>query len=236
MLIFEIHRSAKLWLSNNIRSEVGAGGTKGKVPKGKCTRLNCILATRSHPLGLVGRRPALVYWWWWWRCWWWHWWRWWTWWQAGWMNQCLFLHTRPDNIGNWWQYFLWWWYKVISYKRTIVVVVVGSPSNTTLRIFPKLEALLMDRSKPVQPQRSQESNQCNVVVVDNICVGDVCWRLLVISIRWLLSGRQQFAIWCPEKPKIFFWALPTSHPVPLCMRSPKHPLLDFRLLIWAMAP
>ena len=41
---------------------------------------------------------------------------------------------------------------------------------------------------------------------------------------------------CPEKPKIFFWALPTSHPVPLCMRSPKHPLLDFRLLIWAMAP
>ena len=155
MLIFEIHRSAKLWLSNNIQPEVGAGGAKGK-----CTGLNCILATRSHPLGLVGRRPALVYWWWWWRCWWWHWWRWWTWWQAGWMNQCLFLHTRPDNIGNWWQYFLWWWYKVISYKRTIVVVVVGSPSNTTLRIFPKLEALLMDRSKPVQPQRSQESNQC----------------------------------------------------------------------------
>ena len=64
------------------------------------------------------------------------------------------------------------------------------------------------------------------------------WSKVVILIEALAEIQKMWncAIGCPEKPKIFFWALPTSHPVPLCMRSLKHPLLDFRLLIWAMAP
>ena len=47
------------------------------------------------------------------------------------------------------------------------------------------------------------------------------WSKVVILIEALAEIQKMWncAIGYPEKPKIFFWALPTSHPVPLCMRS-----------------
>ena len=47
---------SNLYFSNNIQSELSAGGAKRDFEKpSKCTRPNSILATQSHP------RPALVY-------------------------------------------------------------------------------------------------------------------------------------------------------------------------------
>ena len=58
------------------------------------------------------------------------------------------------------------------------------------------------------------------------------WSKVVILIEALAEIQKMWncAIGYREKPKIFFWALPTSHPVPLCMRSPKHPLVEQTLV------
>ena len=54
-------QNAQNILNDKSQSELSAGGMKRDVEKTpKCTRLNCILASRSCPLGLAGHRPALA--------------------------------------------------------------------------------------------------------------------------------------------------------------------------------